>query len=101
MKTVIKGKPTPIGYKVYTVASHGYLLNFDIYKGKGGYTSAQGVIHHTVVNLVTRWSREHRILFLIICTLLQPSVVISFLLASIHVVLCVLTEKVCPLISNK
>jgi Transposase IS4 len=33
-KTVIKGKPTPIGYKVYTVASHGYLLNFDIYKGK-------------------------------------------------------------------
>src|ERR1700761_1526016 len=34
-----------------------------IYKGKGGYTRAQGVIHHTVVNLVTRWSREHRILF--------------------------------------
>ena len=62
-KTVIKGKPTPIGYKIYTVASHGYLINFDIYKGKGGYTSAQGVIHHTVVNLVTRWSREHRILF--------------------------------------
>jgi hypothetical protein len=62
-KTVIKGKPTPIGYRVYTVASHGYLLNFDIYKGKGGYTTAQGVIHHTVINLVTPWSLQHRILF--------------------------------------
>ena len=45
-KTVIKGKPTPIGYKVYTVASHGYLLSFEVYKGKGGYATRQGVIHH-------------------------------------------------------
>ena len=62
-KTVIKGKPTPIGYKLYTVASHGYLLNFDIYKGKGGYTTSQGVVHHTVINLVTPWSHQQRILF--------------------------------------
>jgi hypothetical protein len=62
-KTVIKGKPTPIGYKLYTVASHGYLLTFDIYRGKGGYAVRQGVIHHSVTQLVTRWSGSHRILF--------------------------------------
>jgi hypothetical protein len=62
-KTVIKGKPTPIGYKLYTVASHGYLLTFDIYKGKGGYPIKQGVIHHTVIQLVSRWSKSNRILF--------------------------------------
>jgi hypothetical protein len=34
-KTTIKTKSTPTGYKLYTVASHGYLLAFDIYKGEG------------------------------------------------------------------
>jgi len=63
MKTVIKGKPTPIGYKCYTVASHGYLLGFQVYKGKGGYALQQGVIHHAVIQLVTRWSGSNRILF--------------------------------------
>jgi hypothetical protein len=62
-KTVIKGKPIPTGYKMYTVASHGYLLTFDIYRGKGGYKVRQGVIHHTVTQLVTRWSGSNRILF--------------------------------------
>jgi hypothetical protein len=62
-KTVIKGKPTPIGYKVWTVASHGYLLNFEVYKGKGGYTTRQGIIHHTVIHLVQRWEKSDRILF--------------------------------------
>lgn len=62
-KTVIKGKPTPTGYKLYTVASHGYLLTFDIYRGKGGYQVKQGVLHHTVVKLVTRWAHTNRILF--------------------------------------
>ena len=62
-KTVIKGKPTPIGYKCYTVASHGYLLGFQVYRGKGGYAMQQGVIHHTVIQLVTRWSGSNRILF--------------------------------------
>jgi hypothetical protein len=63
-KTVIRGKPIPIGYKLYTVASHGYLLTFDIFRGKGGYAVQQGAIHHTVVKLVTRWSGSNRILFL-------------------------------------
>jgi hypothetical protein len=63
-KTSIKGKPTPIGYKLWTVGSFGYLLTFDIYKGKGGYAVRQGVIHHTVIRLVKRWSRSNRILFI-------------------------------------
>jgi hypothetical protein len=62
-KTVIKGKPTPIGYKLYTVGSHGYLLNFQVYKGKGGYAVEQGVIHHVVVDIVQRWAHSNRILF--------------------------------------
>jgi hypothetical protein len=62
-KTVIKGKPTPIGYKLYTVASHGYLLLFQVYKGKGGYATRQGVIHHSVTQLVQRWEGSNRILF--------------------------------------
>ena len=62
-KTVIKGKPTPIGYKLFTVASHGFLLGFEIYKGKGGYATRQAVIHHTVTRLVKRWEGTNRILF--------------------------------------
>ena len=62
-KTVIKGKPTPIGYKLFTIASHGFLLGFEIYKGKGGYATRQAVIHHTVTRLVKRWEGTNRILF--------------------------------------
>ena len=47
--TVIHNKPTPVGYKIYTVASEGYLLGFRIFRGKGGYNQAQPVLHHTVV----------------------------------------------------
>ena len=62
--TVIKGKPEPIGYKLYTVASEGYLLGFRIYRGKGGYNTAQNVLHHTVMDLVIPWQGHHRILYM-------------------------------------
>jgi hypothetical protein len=62
-KTVIKGKPTPIGYKLFTVASHGYLLGFQMYKGKGGYATRQAVIHHTVTQLIQPWEESNRILY--------------------------------------
>jgi hypothetical protein len=62
-KTVIKGKPTPIGYKLYTLASHGYLLRFQVYRGKGGYSTRQAVIHHTVIELVEHWKEKNHILF--------------------------------------
>jgi hypothetical protein len=63
IKTIIKIKPTPIGYKVYAIASHGYLLTFHLYKGKGGYTVQQGKIHHTVMKLVERWTGSNHTLF--------------------------------------
>jgi hypothetical protein len=62
-KTIIRGKPTPIGYKLYTLASHGYLLCFQVYKGKGGYATRQDVIHHTVIQLVEHWKERNHILF--------------------------------------
>ena len=61
--TVIHGKPTPIGYKIYTVASEGYLLGFRIFRGKGGYNTSQRVLHHTVVDLIQPWAGHHRTLF--------------------------------------
>jgi len=62
-KTVIKGKPTPIGYKLYTLASLGYILAFHLYRGKGGYPKRQAIIHHTVTELVKPWEGSGRILY--------------------------------------
>ena len=59
----IKSKPVPIGYKLYTVASEGYLLGFRIYRGKGGYNVQQSVLQDTVERLVEPWTGHHRWLF--------------------------------------
>ena len=61
--TVIKGKPVPVGYKLYTVASDGYLLDFRIFRGKGGYNTPHSVLHNTVMDLVDPWKGEHRRLY--------------------------------------
>jgi hypothetical protein len=61
--TIIKGKPTPMGYKLYTVASEGYLLGFRIFRGKGGYERPQSVLHHVVIDLVQPWANANRRLF--------------------------------------
>jgi hypothetical protein len=61
--TVIKAKPEPIGFKLYTVASQGYLLGFRIYRGRGGYDSKEAVLHKTVVDLVQPWAGVNRTLF--------------------------------------
>ena len=61
--SVIKGKPTPVGYKLYTLASDGYLLAFRIYRGKGGYDIAQNPLQHTVADLVRPWSGAHHCLY--------------------------------------
>ena len=49
---------------MYTVAFDGYLLGFRIYRGKGGYNTAQKVLHHTVLQLVEPWQGHHRILYM-------------------------------------
>ena len=61
--TIIKGKPVPVGYKLYTVASAGYLLEFRIFRGKGGYNSPQNVLYNTVMDLVDPWKDVHRRLY--------------------------------------
>jgi hypothetical protein len=61
--TVIKNKPDPIGFKMYTVASDGYLLGFRIFRGKGGYDSTQSVLHKVVVDLVQPWGGVNRTLY--------------------------------------
>ena len=55
--------PTRTGYKVYTVASDGYLLSFEIFRGKGGYDTPQNVLNHLVVDLVQPWGGVNRTLY--------------------------------------
>ena len=62
--TVIKNKPTPVGYKLFTVASEGYLLAFRIYRGRGGYDQPQDVLANTVLELVKPWYHTNRTLFM-------------------------------------
>jgi hypothetical protein len=52
-----------MGYKLYTVASNGYLLDFRIFRGKGGYDTAQSVLHHVVIELVQPWGHANRCLY--------------------------------------
>ena len=61
--TVIRNKPTPVGFKIWTVASDGYVLNFRIYRGKGGIERSQTVLHHVVLDLVQHWQGLHRRLY--------------------------------------
>jgi hypothetical protein len=58
-----KLKPEPIGYKIYTVASDGYLLGFRIFRGKGGFDTPPNVLHHTVIDLVQPWGGVNRTLY--------------------------------------
>ena len=61
--TIIKAKPTPMGFKLYTIASEGYLLGFRIFRGKGGYDSKKNVLHHVVIDLVQPWGDANRRLY--------------------------------------
>ena len=78
-KTIIKIKPTPVGYKVWAIGSHGYLCTFDIYRGKGGYTVKQGKVHHRFTPLFSSSNGGHSptaSCSLTTSTLLLPSAVI-------------------------
>ena len=88
--TVIKGKPEPIGYKLYAVASEGYLLGFRIYRRKGGTTllrtscttrSWTSSYHGKDTTASSTWTT---------CTLPQPSAMLCSALASDPVVPVVL-----------
>jgi len=53
-----------VGYKLFTVASDGYMLGFRIYRGKGGYERPHSVLHKTVVDLVEPWTGVNRVLYM-------------------------------------
>jgi hypothetical protein len=61
--TFIKGKLVPIGFKIYTVASEGYLLGFRSHRGEGGYDSPQSVLQKVVLDLVQPRGGCHRTLY--------------------------------------
>ena len=52
-----------MGYKIYTIASEGYLLDFRIFRGKGGYDTPQNFLHRVVMDLAQHWGGHHRTLY--------------------------------------
>ena len=64
MKQYIKSKPTRWGYKVWCLACDGYLLKFEVYKGKQPHKSDSISLHDTVLNLVNPYAKRGHILFL-------------------------------------
>ena len=63
-KATIREKPTSTGYKMYTIASDGYLLGYDIYRGKGGYDTPHAALQHTVVKLAQPFANQLRTLYM-------------------------------------
>lgn len=64
MKQYIKSKPTRWGYKVWCIASNGYLLNFEIYRGRQQQASDNRSLQQTVIDMVHPYRNKHHILFL-------------------------------------
>ena len=61
-KTLVRGKPTPTGYKFFTLASHGYLLTFDIFRGRAE-ERKKGYIHQLVLQMTKPWYYKQHVLF--------------------------------------
>jgi hypothetical protein len=64
MKQYLRSKPTRWGYKVWCLACDGYLLSFDVYKGKQARPSDNVSLHDTVLNLVRSYANRGHILYL-------------------------------------
>lgn len=62
MKQYIKTKPTRWGYKVWCIAGNGYLLNFDVYRGRQQQSTHNRSIHQTVIDLVHPYRNRNHIL---------------------------------------
>jgi hypothetical protein len=64
MKQYLRSKPTRWGYKVWCLACDGYLLSFDVFKGKQQRQSDNASLHDTVLNLVRSYANRGHILYL-------------------------------------
>ncbi|KAK7105748.1 piggyBac transposable element-derived protein 4-like [Littorina saxatilis] len=65
-KQYIKGKPNPWGIKVWCAADprNGYMLEFDIYQGRATVPIPNGLGHHVVMTLASRFlNAGHHIFF--------------------------------------
>lgn len=63
LKQYIPSKPHKYGYKVWCLASQGYVHRFEVYEGKEEKTSEEGSLHQVVMRLVQPYRNKHHILF--------------------------------------
>ena len=91
--TVIKNKPTPVGYKLFTVASEGYLMAFRIYRGKGGYDQPQNVLATTSWSWSNHGTTPTAPCSWITCTLPRPCATVCLRKAFVPAALAVPTGR--------
>lgn len=58
IKQYIPSKPHKYGYKLYCLASEGYLLHFEIYEGKEDDASEQGATYDTVMRMTQQYQDQ-------------------------------------------
>jgi hypothetical protein len=63
IKQYIPMKPHKYGYKLYCLASEGYLLHFEIYEGKEDDPSDEGATYDTVIRMTQQYQNQHLTLY--------------------------------------
>jgi Transposase IS4 len=63
IKQYIPSKPHKYGYKIYCLASEGYLLHFEIYEGKEDDPSNEGATYDTVMRMIQPYQHQQLRLF--------------------------------------
>lgn len=64
LKQYIPSKPHKYGYKVWCLASSGYVHKFEVYEGKEERKSEEGALHDLVIRLIQPFRFKHHILYL-------------------------------------
>lgn len=63
IKQYIPSKPHKYGYKIYCLASEGYLLHFEIYEGKEEDPSEEGATYDTVMRMIQQYQDQQLTLY--------------------------------------
>jgi hypothetical protein len=58
IKQYIPSKPHKYGFKLYCLASEGYLLHFEVYEGKEDEPSDEGATYDTVMRMTQRYQNQ-------------------------------------------
>jgi hypothetical protein len=64
IKQYIPSKPHRWGYKVWCLASNGYLVRFEVYEGKELHPSGRGVTYDTVMRMVQPYEGKQHVLYI-------------------------------------